>query len=144
VYAALGDVLEARDSILLLEFTAVPVGRVRHDQAADKKTVSRGVAWTTHTHPYDVFLFRVAQHARPAAIPAHLPHPLSSSNVLSECRQQMFGVQGKRARREEKLNLEREKLNLWGGGRQRPHAHDVGAEPAASGFGPIAVALQKA
>jgi len=27
----------------------------------------------------------------------------------------MFGVQEKRARREKKLNLEREKLNLWGG-----------------------------
>jgi hypothetical protein len=89
VDAAAGDVVEARDSILLLEFTAVPVGRVRHDQVADKKTVRCGLAWTTRSHPHDVFLFRVAQHARPAAFSRTPPSsPFLRTvqvNVGSEC-----------------------------------------------------------
>jgi hypothetical protein len=43
VDAAAGDVVEARETILLLEFTAVPVGKVRHDRAADVRRCA--AAW---------------------------------------------------------------------------------------------------
>jgi hypothetical protein len=80
-----------------------------------QETVRRGVVWTTPTQLHDLLLFRVAQHARPAAIPAHLLIPFPRSCPQGQCRYRVRGVQGKRAHREEKLNLQREKLNLWGG-----------------------------
>jgi hypothetical protein len=43
VYVAAGDVVEARETILLLEFTAVPVGKVRTDWAADKRQCAEGL-----------------------------------------------------------------------------------------------------
>jgi hypothetical protein len=89
VDAAAGDVVEARETILLLEFTAVPVGRVRHDQAADKKTVRCGVAGrhalTRATCSYFVWRSMRGQPQFPHTSLIPFPPVTSKANVGSEC-----------------------------------------------------------
>jgi hypothetical protein len=114
VYDTAGDVVEARETILLLEFTAVHVGNVGHDRA-DKRRYA--AAWRrrrprscTKCPQFVCYSMR----GRP-----QFPHtpliPFPQSCPQSQCRYRVRGVQGKGAHREEMLNLEREKLNLWGG-----------------------------
>jgi hypothetical protein len=106
--------------ILLLEFTAVPFGEVVAIGGPDRRRCPGERLGR-------VLLFRVLQHARPAAVPAYLPHPLPLERQ-SECRQRMFGVQGKRARKKGKAEPGEGKAEPLGG--RRPMMRGGAPAPA--------------